>query len=100
MKLYIAGKVTGENGYKIKFYNAAMWLRVAGYSVCSPAEHGLENAAWRDAIRCLIPKMLECDGVALLPDWRRSRGAKIEARLAREVGIPVRPVRGWLKGKG
>jgi hypothetical protein len=78
MRLYIAGKVTGDPDYKAKFDRADMWLKVAGYDVENPTEHGLENATWVGAMRWLIPRLLSCHGVALLPDWRKSRGARLE----------------------
>jgi hypothetical protein len=28
-----------------------------------------------------------------------SKGAKIEERLAREVGLPVKPIAEWIKGE-
>jgi hypothetical protein len=42
--------------------------------------------------------MLNSDGLALLPDWEESKGARIEERLAREVGIPVKPIEEWING--
>jgi hypothetical protein len=39
--------------------------------------------------------MLQCDGVALLPDWKQSKGAKIEERLARELSLDVRTCEVW-----
>jgi hypothetical protein len=42
--------------------------------------------------------MLKSDGVALLPDWSESKGAMIEASLAQEVGIPVKPIEEWVEG--
>jgi hypothetical protein len=47
-------------------------------------------------MRTAISLMLRCDGVALLPDWKQSKGAKIEARLARDLGIAVKAAKEWL----
>ena len=97
MKLYIAGKVTGVSDYKKKFARADQWLKLAGYDVCNPAAFELEDASWNDAMRFVIPKMLECDGVALLPNWRKSRGAKLEVYIARKLGMPCKPAQRWLE---
>jgi hypothetical protein len=91
MKLYIAGKVTGESEYKEKFDRAERWLRLAGYDVCNPTDYGLEDTSWNDAMRFLIPKLLECDGVAMLPDWRKSRGAILEVAIAERVEMACEP---------
>jgi hypothetical protein len=48
-------------------------------------------------MRIVLAVMLQCDGVALLPDWEDSRGAKIEERLAGELGIETLPIDGWIK---
>lgn len=50
----------------------------------------------RNAIRLL----LECDAVALLPDWQHSRGASIEYQLATDLAMPAHPVEHWLAEAG
>ena len=37
-----------------------------------------------------------CDGVALLPGWRDSRGAMAEADWAESVGLPVKELEEWV----
>jgi hypothetical protein len=46
-------------------------------------------------MKTVVREMLTCDGVALLPDWKESRGAKIEERLARELEMDVRNISEW-----
>ena len=96
MKIYLAGKVTGEVNYKSKFSNAAMCLRLRGYTVFCPIDYGLETITWQEAMRFLIPKMLECDGLALLPNWWKSKGARLERRIAKSLGILCMSVNKWL----
>ena len=47
MKVYIAGKITGNQGYQAKFRRAAAGLRMCGNIVLNPAElpEGMEAAA-------------------------------------------------------
>jgi hypothetical protein len=52
---------------------------------------------WSKAMRMVLRAMLLCDGVSLLPDWKKSKGAKIEARLARKLGMDVRESKKWGK---
>jgi hypothetical protein len=47
-------------------------------------------------MRRALRLMLRCDGVALLPGWRKSRGALIEVRLAEDVGMRLWSVEQWL----
>jgi hypothetical protein len=96
MRLYIAGKVTGDEDYKQKFDVIEAFLADAGYDVCNPIDYVLEGASWNEAMRAVIPEMLECDGVALLHDWQESTGAKLEVYIARQLDIPCKDVGEWL----
>jgi hypothetical protein len=100
MNIYISGKITGDSGYRQKFLDAAASLRRAGYCPLNPAPLGMPVDDWSAAMREALRLMLESGGVAVLPGWRKSRGAKIEVHLARGLGIPVKPLREWLKEAG
>lgn len=88
-KVYIAGKVTGEN-YKdcvTKFNTRAEILRKQGYEVINPIEIVPASADWKTAMKICINALLECDAYYMIPDWRYSRGAKIELNLALALGL-------------
>ena len=99
MKLCLSGKITGNDNYRKDFavYGRAR-LENAGYGVCDPADLGFpEDISREDAMKQDTREMLRCDGVALLPSWEESRGARIEARLAGELGMTARPLSWWLE---
>jgi len=95
--IYIAGKVTGDSNYKVKFYKAESDLFDAGYEPVNPVVLISEREAWSNAMKKAIRIMLLCDGVALLPDWKKSKGAKIEFKIAKMIGLPIKPLKQWLK---
>jgi hypothetical protein len=96
-KVYISGKITGDGNFQRKFKQAEEDLFNAGYNPVNPVVHvPPKYASWDTAMRLVLKTLLDCDGVALLPDWKESKGAKIEARLAGDLGIPVKPVEEWL----
>jgi hypothetical protein len=99
IRIYISGKITGDENYKQKFEEADDMLTDAGYSVVNPALLTPDCDSWTDFMRRDIRALMRCDAVALLPDWQDSRGAKIEERLARDLGMDVRPIADWL-GEG
>ena len=110
MNLYLAGPMSGIPRWNFDaFLEAAALLRAAGYEVVSPAEIELEAgfdpdapvtdytpADYAAAMRRDIQLILDVDGVALLPGWSSSRGAKVEAAVASAVGIPALVLRIWL----
>jgi len=98
MRLYISGKITGNDYYKENFAAARAQLENAGFDVFDPAAVGFpEGVSWTDAMKYVIKEMVRCDGLAMLPGWKDSKGACIEARLARDLEMLVKPVREWLR---
>jgi hypothetical protein len=98
MKLYISGPVSGMPGLNKDAFNAAeIQLDAAGHSVINPVKNGVpDTSPWLDHMRADIKMLMDCDGVACLPGWENSRGAKIEVELARSLGFPVLPYAKWL----
>ena len=98
MKLYISGPMTGIPGLnKPAFNEAEVQLDAAGHSVINPVKNGVpDTSPWLDHMRADIKMLMDCDGVAYLPGWENSRGAKIEMELARSLGFPVLPYAKWL----
>lgn len=84
MKIYIAGKITGDKSYKSKFRYAKKVLERQGFNVLNPAvfPEGMRPA---DYMR-LCFSMIDCaDVVAFLPDYEDSKGAKIEFDLCQYI---------------
>ena len=101
-RIYIAGKITGlvwEDAWR-KFAEAEEVLRRLGHDPVNPMRGDQTgtaageivsgaNGAWeREMERCL-GELVRCEGIYLLPDWERSRGAKLEHTIARERGLTV-----------
>ena len=91
MKLYIAGSMSQlpEFNYPA-FMDAERQLVAAGYEVENPARPGqVDGWTWQDYMKRGIRQMLDCEGVALLPGWDRSRGARLEHQIATALGMHV-----------
>lgn len=63
----------------------------------NPHEKGLgDDAPWEAHLKMDIKLLMDCDGIAMLPGWEKSRGAKLEHGLAVQLGIEVRLLEEWL----
>jgi len=99
MRIYLAGPMIGIQDFNYPAFHAeAARLRELGYHVESPAENP-EQPTWLAYMRQSIRQMLTCDCVALLPNWKQSRGALVEHGIAIALGIPARPC-GEFQGDG
>lgn len=115
MRLYLAGKMRGVPYLNFpEFDTAAAALREAGFDVFSPAEHdrdvygaefekayptGKEEGDFdlRAALKADTTYIcLQADGIALLPGWGKSSGARAEKALAEALGLPCKSVDEWL----
>lgn len=94
-KVYVSGPMTGLPGNNFEAFNAvAAELREAGYDVEDPADKGIVPGwTWEDYLRFDLGVLVKCDQVATLPGWRKSRGARLEVRVATALGMSVRPWR-------
>lgn len=87
--VYISGPMTGVPEFNRPVFNReAAYLRALGFEVENPAEN-LPCGSWLANMRLAITRLVRCDWVLMLPGWRWSKGAKIEHRLARDLGLRI-----------
>jgi len=92
IKIYIAGKVTGENQTTCwnKFKTAEYRLSSLGFDPVNPMEVICDwEMPWDEAMPLCLAALKSCDGILMLPDHTISPGAKLEMAKAEELGIPV-----------
>lgn len=93
-KVFISGKVSGTDleETKRKFTSAERvaerYFRIEfGYypkNVINPTQLGLTNAdSWLMCMIVCIWHLLKCNTIFMLSDWKESRGARIEHRIAK-----------------
>ena len=85
--IYIAGPITGVDGYKKKFDEVEFELRLAGKTVLNPATLPLGLKSHASYLRICLPMLDECDAVLFLQGWRKSKGALTEYARARIKGM-------------
>lgn len=122
-RIYVAGPISGDPSRTFEekaaaFERAAALLDEHGYvgvpatyvdPSCglSPAEcvasqrhemvsQGQGKHSWECYMRSDLRALLSCDGVALLPAWELSPGARVEFNTAVSVNLPARPLDWWL----
>ena len=77
MKVYIAGKITGDPGYRDKFAAAEIQLGGQGHTVLNPAELP-EGMAKADYMRICFAMIDVADAGSCLPDAAESAGGRME----------------------
>ena len=102
-RLYIAGPMSGYPDFNYPAFNgAAELLRGKGFDVLNPVDSEKHNPtpgtpqAWDWYMRHALRMVLDADGMALLHGWSKSRGARLEFRVADQLGIEIRPLDRWL----
>lgn len=93
MRVYIAGPMAGIPMHNFPAFDAAAGRVVAaGHVAVNPADldrsvgfaggEQVDNRFLRDALARDIAALADCDGIALLPGWRRSLGTLVELAMA------------------
>ena len=85
MKVYIAGKITGNPNYKRQFAKAERELKTQGHTTMNPAvlPDGFEHHEYMKICFSMIDI---CDSVFFLSNWNDSIGAQMEHIYARATG--------------
>ena len=101
MILYVSGPMSfrADTDYNFPAFNeAAEALRDAGHIAINPAENwgGTTQIPRATCMRLDIQQVCISEGLAMLDDWLRSSGARLEHRIAVELGLDIRPWKEWL----
>lgn len=89
MKVYIAGKVSGNSNYKAQFANAARQIEAQGHIVLNPAVLP-DGMAPEDYMRICFAMIDTADELWELPNAWESKGAALEAAYCDYCGKIVR----------
>ncbi|WP_256219493.1 DUF4406 domain-containing protein [Pseudomonas sp. PAMC 26793] len=55
-----------------------------------PGDHGsIKGAQWADYMAYDLTRLGLCGVIALLPDWEKSQGAKLEVLITERLGMTV-----------
>ena len=101
MRLYVAGPMTGLPDFNYPAFNAAAEdLRSKGYDVLNPADLESTNLTgkpqeWRWYMRHAIGMVVQADGLAMLPGWENSTGARLEHTIAMALKLDIHPAWWW-----
>ena len=85
IKIFVSGKISGEDYYMAyrKFSDAEKHLESLGYKVVNPMVLCKKHWSWLRCMAVCLWHLVGCKGIYQLPDWRLSRGARIEYRIAK-----------------
>lgn len=89
--IYISGPMTGLPELNCPAFHAAeKKLLALGYNVINPAKNKLPgNPSWSDFMDKSIYQVFKSDAVGCLPGWEKSKGARIEVEIAKQLGLAI-----------
>ena len=87
MKVYIAGKITGNPDYINQFAEAEKELKASGHTVLNPVKD--KGFSYKEYIDMGLCELMKCDGIYLLDGWQESSGARLEFLYAMVTDMVV-----------
>lgn len=88
MKIYIAGRITGNELAYEQFQMAEEWLLKIGHAPLNPMKN--LGFSYKDYIDMGLMELSKCDALFMLEnEWEESDGANLEFHYANTVGMMV-----------
>lgn len=87
-KVYIAGKITGDPDYRVKFKALERELQTDGHAVMNPAVMS-DGFLYEEYMHVCMAMLAVCEVIFLMPDWKESPGAQREELFARALDKEV-----------
>lgn len=93
-KVYIAGKISGlsESEFKLKFNRGEEKVKELGVkkmNIVNPARYTIDSGSWSEYMRLCLSRLLECDTIFMLDNYKDSRGARFELLTAETLGMNI-----------
>lgn len=99
--IFVSGPMTGYVNYNYdEFFKVAKEIEDLGFRVVNPASIGIqEGYTWKDYMKESLMMLItnDVDTVVTLEGWTKSKGARLEVHIAKELGIEVIHVNDFLK---
>jgi len=91
VKVYISGKVTGLDIKVVekKFEGYEGFLSAIGLEPVNPLKKVTRDTTWDAQMQECIQILFTCDAIYMAGNWMSSRGARIEHKLAEELGLII-----------
>ena len=93
MKVFISGKISGlpKKEYESNFFEAEYFLKIRGYEVVNPLEicKDIHIDDYSKQLGRCIWKLISCDAIYMLSNWKDSKGAMIENYTAITLGKEI-----------
>ena len=92
IKVYISGAISclPYDEAKEMFHKKEIELQSQNFEVVNPFDNGLvKDAPWDAHMKADILALLTCDCIYMLKTWKNSKGARLEHKIAFELGMGV-----------
>lgn len=91
MRIYISEQITGLpiNEATEKFLTAEKELKRQGFTPVNPMKVSPyeANKTWKQYMMDDIDVLFDCHAIYMLNNWQKSKGARIEFQIAKELGL-------------
>ena len=96
-RIYISGPITGVENWQETFLTAekelcempGIFFVINPIYIAERVEKTLKMPDYTDYMREDIKALSECDCICMLPGWKRSKGARMEYRIAKILNMNV-----------